>query len=242
MHGEGPIVIAAQEANVGDEQSGLMHGSYVRLSVADAGEGMDAETLARATEPFFTTKGIGKGTGLGLSMVHGLAEQSGGKLMLTSSPGAGTTAEIWLPAAGTAAEAQPSELPADSQTARITERLTILAADDDPLIRMNVVDMLEDLGHVVVSAGSGREALERLGERKFNLLVTDHAMPQMTGAQLVAQARARCPGLAVILATGYADLSPGAQIDIPRLSKPFSQGDLAAALSEAMRASAAPAT
>ena len=107
---------------------------------------------------------------------------------------------------------------------------------------MNVVDMLEDLGHVVVPAGSGKEALQRLGERKFNLLVTDHAMPQMTGAQLVAQARARCPELAVILATGYAELPPGVHTDIPRLSKPFSQADLAAALSEAMRASAAPAT
>ena len=81
-------------------RAGCKRGNYVRLSVADAGEGMDAETLARATEPFFTTKGIGKGTGLGLSMVHGLAEQSGGKLILTSSPGAGTTAEIWLPAVG----------------------------------------------------------------------------------------------------------------------------------------------
>jgi PAS domain S-box-containing protein len=241
MHGEGLMIIAAQETNVVDEPVGLNCGKYVRLSVADAGEGMDAETLARATEPFFTTKGVGKGTGLGLSMVHGLAEQSGGKLILTSSPGAGTTAEIWLPAVGVVTEPQPSELASDPQIAPLAERLTILAVDDDPLIRMNVVDMLEDLGHVVVSAGSGREALERLGERKFNLLVTDHAMPQMTGAQLVAQARARCPDLAVILATGYADLPPGAQVDIPRLSKPFSQAELAAALAETVRAPAAPA-
>jgi PAS domain S-box-containing protein len=241
MRGEGLMIIAAEETNTGDEQGGLKDGRYVRLSVADAGEGMDAETLARATEPFFTTKGIGKGTGLGLSMVHGLAEQSGGKLILTSSPGAGTTAEIWLPAVGTVTEPRLSEVTVDTQTAAITEQLTILAVDDDPLIRMNVVDMLEDLGHVVVSAGSGREALQRLEERKFNLLVTDHAMPQMTGAQLVAQARARCPELAVILATGYAELPPGVQVDVPRLSKPFSQGDLAAALTEAMRASAAPA-
>jgi signal transduction histidine kinase/ActR/RegA family two-component response regulator len=241
MHGEGLMVIAAQDANVGDEQSGLKCGKYVRLSVADTGEGMDAETLARATEPFFTTKGIGKGTGLGLSMVHGLAEQSGGKLILTSAPGAGTTAEIWLPAVGTVTEPQPDELAADPQIAAISRRLTILAVDDDPLILINVVDMLEDLGHVVVPAGSGKEALQRLGERKFNLLVTDHAMPQMTGAQLVAQARARYPELAVILATGYAELAPGAQIDVPRLSKPFSQADLAAALADAMRASAAPA-
>ncbi|MEA2941265.1 MAG: hypothetical protein QOD09_1794 [Bradyrhizobium sp.] len=239
MRGEGSMIIAAKETNAGEEQGGLKRGSYVRLSVADSGEGMDAQTVARATEPFFTTKGIGKGTGLGLSMVHGLAEQSGGKLILTSSLGAGTTAEIWLPAVGTGTEPQPSETAPGAQTTAITERLTILAVDDDPLIRMNVVDMLEDLGHVVVSAGSGREALQRLEERKFNLLVTDHAMPQMTGAQLVAQARARCPELAVILATGYAELPPGVQIDVPRLSKPFSQADLAAALTEAMRASAA---
>jgi CheY-like chemotaxis protein len=233
MQGEGEMLIAARQRHVGDEQGGLKPGSYVCLSVADRGEGMDAETLTRATEPFFTTKGIGKGTGLGLSMVHGLAEQSGGRLMLASSRGKGTTAEIWLPAVSLAAEPQPGRAAPHPQSDLAAGRLTVLAVDDDPLIRMNVVDMLEDLGHSVVAAGSGREALERLAEQKFDLLVTDHAMPQMTGAQLIAKARERDPRLPVILATGYAELPSGTEIDVRRLSKPFSQAQLAEALSEA---------
>jgi CheY-like chemotaxis protein len=240
MQGEGEMVIAARQTRGGDEQGGLKPGSYVCLSVADRGEGMDAETLARATEPFFTTKGIGKGTGLGLSMVHGLAEQSGGRLMLASSRGKGTTAEIWLPAVSPAAEPQPGRPAPHPQAALAAGRLAVLAVDDDPLIRMNVVDMLEDLGHAVVAAGSGREAMERLAEQKFDLLVTDHAMPQMTGAQPIAKARERYPQLPVILATGYAELPSGAEIDVRRLSKPFSQAQLAEALSEATRVPAMP--
>lgn len=236
MHGEGPLVIQAHEEDLLEPRGALVPGTYVCLSVVDAGEGMDADTLRRATEPFFTTKGVGKGTGLGLSMVHGLAEQSGGTLMLKSVPGVGTTAEIWLPAAGHA----PSEavelaaaviLPAPATAAR----LAILAVDDDPLILMNMVDMLEDLGHSVVEAPSAKIALDQLGKAKFDLLVTDHAMPHMTGSQLIKEAKARFPELPVILATGYADLPPGANADVLRLSKPFSQADLAAILAEASR-------
>ncbi len=241
MHGEGPIVIAAREEDVDDERGGLAPGKYVCLSMTDAGEGMDEPTLARATEPFFTTKGVGKGTGLGLSMVHGLAEQSGGTLILKSTPGVGTTAEIWLPAAGpaSAVEAAEQSRPGKSETGNTTARLTILAVDDDPLILMNTVDMLEDLGHVVVSASSGEKALDHLRKTTFDLLVTDHAMPRMAGAQLLKEARVLFPAMAVILATGYAELPSGESTDAVRLPKPFSQADLAEALTKAKQAAQA---
>ena len=236
MHGQGPLVIQARE-DVAEQDSVLSPGRYVCLSVIDAGEGMDEATLKRATEPFFTTKGVGKGTGLGLSMVQGLAEQSGGRLILMSVAGSGTTAEIWLPAAGPTAE-QPLAAPASPAPAAASENqgsapLAILAVDDDPLILMNIVDMLEDLGHSVIEASSAKRALEELGKAKFDLMVTDHAMPHMTGAQLIKEAQARWPDLRVILATGYADLPPGANADVLRLSKPFAQSDLAAALAKA---------
>jgi CheY-like chemotaxis protein len=161
-------------------------------------------------------------------------------LFLKSSPGIGTTAEIWLPAVGaTSIEAGAPIAPATGELAASNDRLTILAVDDDALILMSTVDMLEDLGHTVVAADSGKEALIRLETMKFDLMVTDHAMPHMTGAQLVAEVQSRFPGMAVLLATGYAELPPGANVDVLRLAKPFSQCDLADALAKAKRALAA---
>ena len=162
-------------------------GRYVVLSVVDNGEGMDEETLPRATEPFFTTKGVGKGTGLGLSMVHGLAEQSGGRLVLKSQPGEGTTAEPV--AAGNAGHGRrPPRIPAPSMapSAAAAKPLAILAVDDDALVLLNTAAMLDDQGHRVTTAYSGKEALNilRRGET-FDLLITDQAMPGMTGAELI---------------------------------------------------------
>ena len=232
MNGEGRIVIAARAETLAPEQAlegPLAPGAYVCLSVADTGEGMDAETLKRATEPFFTTKGVGKGTGLGLSMVHGLAEQSGGALKLHSEKGRGTTAEIWLPALrrGLApASARPAAAPPAPVAA-----MDILAVDDDTLVLMNTADMLEDMGHRVAAVGSGMEALRLLEEGMgFDLVITDHAMPQMTGAQLAQEIARRRPGLKVLLATGYAELPAEAGTGLPLLSKPFTQAELAAAL------------
>jgi CheY-like chemotaxis protein len=231
MHGEGSLVIAARQDDV-RRHDRLAPGPYICLSVTDVGEGMDAETLKRATEPFFTTKGVGKGTGLGLSMVHGVAEQSGGTLILKSRPGQGTCAEIWLPAL------PPSDAPeavaaAAAPPVHPTRRLNVLVVDDDPLILMSTVDMLEDLGHQVVSASSGEKALEQLRVMPFDLMITDHAMPRMTGTQLVAEARATYPALPMVLASGYAELPDGTQVDVPRLSKPFSQAELAEAVAKA---------
>jgi CheY-like chemotaxis protein len=197
---------------------------------------MDEATLKRATEPFFTTKGIGKGTGLGLSMVHGLAEQLGGTLILHSHVDQGTTAEIWLPAAAPSASESvraPTVAPPIGRCAE-SQALKILTVDDDDLVRATTVEMLEDLGYAVLPARSGLEALQLLEGTCVDLVITDHAMPQMTGAQLAAHLRERYPGLPVVMATGYADLPAGTHGDLPRLAKPYSQASLAAIVARAV--------
>lgn len=230
----GTIAITAREVEANPSSSfPLPAGRYVRLSVRDEGHGMDAATLARATEPFFTTKGVGKGTGLGLSMVHGLAEQLGGGLELESVSGAGTTASLWIPVAAGADVPSPHGEPAP---AREAVSLHILAVDDDALILVNTAAMLEDLGHEVTIAYSGREALAALARmRRVDLVITDQAMPGMTGTELVAAIRRERPGLPVLLATGYAELPDGESADIPRLNKPFLQAHLDQAIAAVMR-------
>ena len=216
------------ETMASSNSHGLAAGDYLRISISDSGTGMDAGTLDRAIEPFFTTKGVGKGTGLGLSMVHGMAEQSGGRLAISSLEGRGTTVEIWLPAARQADSAEAHRVPMPSEPAeKPAERLKVLAVDDDALVLMNTVALLEDLGHEVVEASSAKEALALLsnGER-FDLLITDHAMPEITGAQLIAAVSTSWPALPIILATGYAELPRDIPSSVARLSKPFWQADL----------------
>jgi PAS domain S-box-containing protein len=227
----GQIVLAAREENIpADHRSGLKPGSYIRLSVTDTGEGMDEATLQRAMEPFFTTKGPGKGTGLGLSMVHGLAEQSGGRFMLQSGVGKGTIAELWLPVAS----AQPHAI---DQTPRVSDRkdpgpLIVVAVDDDALVLANTIAMLEDLGHTAFAASSGKEALDILRqEDSVDLVITDQAMPNMTGLQLAAAIKGEWPKISVIVASGYAEIPPEAR-DVPKLAKPFTQDELANKLAE----------
>jgi len=225
----GDIILAAREENISaGHRSGLKAGRYIRLSVTDTGEGMDQETLLKATEPFFTTKGVGKGTGLGLSMVHGFAEQSGGRLILHSQKGAGTTAELLLPVAKTSEKAIPAT---PAPPAKALRPLTILAVDDDALVLMNTVHMLEDLGHTVFEAYSGYEALEILRrEDGIDLVVTDQAMPKMTGTELAKIIKREWPDIPVLLATGYADRVRGDDIGLPKLTKPYMQRELAEAI------------
>ena len=231
----GRIRIAAREEKIAaGSVPGLSPGPYVCLSVSDTGEGMSPETLARATEPFFTTKGVGKGTGLGLSMVHGMTEQMGGRLTLKSRQGQGTTAEIWLPAVEgdrTAGVEAPRHTMAEAGPGR----LRVLAVDDDRLVLFNTAAMLEDLGHEVVEAGSGDEALSLLEKSAFDLVITDQAMPRMTGLQLLDIIRERFPKTSAILATGYAEIPGGAQVAAPKLSKPFTEQELAQALAAVRR-------
>ncbi|WOB10248.1 PAS domain S-box protein [Piscinibacter gummiphilus] len=231
----GVITIAARAENVtGEHPARLAPGRYVCICVHDEGEGMDEATLARATEPFYTTKGVGKGTGLGLSMVEGLAAQSGGRLTLKSTKGEGTTAELWLPVAREQAEPAPAPV-APSEVAQVAP-LTVLAVDDDALVLMNTVAMLQELGHTVREALSGKEALAMLTrDASIQLLVTDQAMPQMTGAQLIEAARRERPGLPVILATGYAELATALPQNVPRLAKPFDLDALAQGIAFALQ-------
>ncbi|MBY5864745.1 hybrid sensor histidine kinase/response regulator [Rhizobium leguminosarum] len=231
MPSGGRIMLRASEESLPSGKGPLSPGRYVRIAVIDEGEGMDARTLEQAITPFFTTKGVGKGTGLGLSMVQGLASQSGGRLMMKSSLGEGTTVELWFPVASVE---QATEAAADrpQQEENATRRLRIVAVDDDGLVLMNTTLMLEDLGHTVFEAMAGPEALDILRKQQVDLVICDHAMPRMTGAQLAQAIRSEWPDIPIILATGYAEIPQGADIvDLPRLGKPFSQAQLAEAIS-----------
>jgi signal transduction histidine kinase/CheY-like chemotaxis protein len=201
----------------------LQSGCYLKLSVIDTGRGMTAEILKRAVEPFFSSKPLGKGTGLGLSMVHGLAVQLGGALQLSSAVGKGTTATLLLPVATAAPEA---ESPVQAAP-KVNRSAVILFVDDDPLIAMSTTEMLEDLGHRVIGANSGPHALDIIrSEQPIDLMMTDHVMPGMTGIELAAASREVRPSLPILLATGYAELPEGAQLDLPRLAKPYHQDQL----------------
>ncbi|MET0251757.1 MAG: ATP-binding protein, partial [Novosphingobium sp.] len=227
MGGGGVLTIAAERmiARAGSA-IGLKPGTYVRLSVIDTGSGMDEATLAKAVEPFFSTKGIGRGTGLGLSMVHGLAAQLDGAFVLTSAVGQGTRADLYLPAADKPAEPVRQADPPASPSLR---HLALLLVDDEDLVRRGTAEMLRDLGHQVHEAGGGAEALQELaGGLAVDAVITDYMMPRMNGAELADRLGEKRPGLPVLVVTGYAggDL----QLALPQLAKPFRQADLAIAL------------
>jgi len=231
-HGGTITISVCVEQIKGGHPTNLPPGQFACLSVSDTGLGMDEATLARATEPFFTTKGIGKGTGLGLSMVEGLTGQSGGKLLARSAVGRGTTIELWLPIATDGiTRTGERDMKEATPTAAAKRPLCILAVDDDNLVLANLTVMLEDLGHQVIPAGSGTRAVEAIDSTPdIDLVVTDQAMPVMTGLQLVEEIRARRPALPVILATGYAEFPQGVNASIGRLAKPFTQRALAEAV------------
>lgn len=208
------------------ERAGVKRGDYVCLSVADTGAGMDAITLSRAIEPFFSTKGVGKGTGLGLSMAHGLALQLGGALLIKSKTGLGTNVELWLPQTDRA-----TEQAAIAHERHLTPaRGTALVVDDEELVRMSTADMLSELGYEVVEAASAEEAIRAIENGlQADLVVTDHLMPGMPGTELVWALRERHPGLPVLIISGYADVD-GIAAELPRLTKPFIHAELAEAL------------
>jgi PAS domain S-box-containing protein len=197
-------ITAAQVEAEGARSATLRPGTYVRVSIADTGAGMDAATLARAAEPFFTTKKAGKGTGLGLAMARGFAEQSGGALAIESAPGQGTTVRLWLPVA--------HELPAGTDTPEaeaadmaVDRRAAVMLVDDEALVREITTEGLEAAGYTLLSVGSGAEALELLRAGvAVDLLVSDLSMPAMDGLAVVREAQALRPGLPAILLTGFA--------------------------------------
>lgn len=230
----GTVIIQAQaEVVLEQTHSTLAAGRYVCLSLIDSGEGMDAATLACARDPFFTTKGLGKGTGLGLSMVHGFIEQLGGRFILKSEKGQGTAAELWIPVALERTASRPSY----SNAAPIAvPRLSVLVVDDDSLVLTSTSLLLEDLGHRVIGANSGAQALALFDQGEvIDLVITDMAMPHMSGAQLAHAVRLLKPDLPIILATGYAERLEGFAAQLPRLPKPFTQASLVQIIAQSMK-------
>jgi two-component system NtrC family sensor kinase len=225
----GNLTITTRNITVGSgEVPGLNAGEFVRISVADTGEGMSTEALARAFEPFFTTKAVGKGTGLGLSQVYGFAQQLGGTAGIKSTEGEGTTVTVWLPRAH--AGSADIELPRLPDAIPARTMLRILLVDDDQAVRTLTMEMLTDLGHDVVAAENGPAALAQLSAKSsFDLLLVDFAMPAMNGAEVAAEARRIRPQLPVLFITGYADtslLQSWTQLGCRTLNKPFTGNEL----------------
>ncbi len=241
MPGGGSVILRTRPVMgplaVGEQA--LAAGPHVRISVADTGTGMPAEVLARAVEPFFTTKEVGRGTGLGLSMVHGFALQSGGALDISSQPGCGTEVSLYLPCAPAGAAVQPAQArPAPPVAETGALQGTILLVDDDAIVRLGTAALLRQRGFTVVDKGGGPAALAWLEEgNAVDLLLTDQAMPAMTGTELAKAVRARHPDLPILLLTGHADLPA----DLPDsalsgvLTKPIAAHQLVAALRDALR-------
>jgi CheY-like chemotaxis protein len=204
-HG-GRLIIAAETEFVAKNQplhpAGLRLGDFVKLTVTDTGTGMNAATLARAREPFFTTKKIGAGTGLGLPMALDFAEQSGGAMTIDSQPGKGTTVTLWLPWADAkpGAPARPRLRAASNRTPT-----RVLLVDDEDVLREVLADRLTDAGYTVLVASNGIEALSRLGKDEVvDLLLTDLSMPGMDGLTLIRETQERYPYMPALLLTGYA--------------------------------------
>jgi signal transduction histidine kinase/ActR/RegA family two-component response regulator len=237
MPAGGTLTISAAKITqtVNGADSILAAGDYVRIAIADNGVGMDEVTLAKATEPFFTTKGPGKGTGLGLSMVHGLAAQSGGLLRIISQPNVGTTLELWLPMTNTSALSLASDAPALG-TAPQVGPCRVLLVDDDTLVMTGTSAMIEDMGHTSIEAYSGAEALAKLASGiEVDVVITDHAMPAMSGLELARHIQEKYSEIPVILATGYAELPVDpVSLGIQRLAKPCTQYDIALAIQSAL--------
>ena len=223
------IATANGPADAAGRPGDLAPGDFVCISVTDTGQGMSDEVAARAFEPFFTTKGVGHGTGLGLSMVHGLAAQSGGTVMLDTHPGRGTTVTLYLPRA----EAQDAAAPADRGTMKAPppqRPATVLVVEDEVLVRMGTATVLEQAGFRIMEAASGFQALEVMDrEPDVDLVLTDYAMPGMTGLELIRELRARRPDLPVLMVTGYAEIPKASSVDgLGIVQKPYRADELIA--------------
>lgn len=216
-------------------QSDLDVGKYVVLCVEDNGIGMDAETLKKAVEPFYTTKEVGKGTGLGLSMAYGMAGQSGGMLKLNSELGVGTQACIFLPL--TEKPVEPLGEASGDCIDEESPKLKVLLVDDDDAVRSSIAAMLAELGHSLVQVSSGAEAIETFGSQgPFDVIVTDQQMAGMTGREALAEIR-KNSSIPAVIASGYSSPEDQAEMKLTvRLAKPFTPCELAAAITKAMAA------
>jgi CheY-like chemotaxis protein len=182
-----------------------------------------------AIEPFYSTKELGKGTGLGLSMVHGLAAQSGGGLSIRSVVGEGTTVSLWVPRGSGAVEPATRD---EDEIGPVRPR-NILLVDDEDLVRSATAEMLAEAGHRVDQANSGAAALDMLRRHpEYDVLITDYAMPMMSGAVLIREAHQRAPALPTLLVTGYASETSDVPAEVPRIEKPFRSAELLARIAQ----------
>jgi CheY-like chemotaxis protein len=237
MPAGGTVSIRAENRRVpSSDPSGLAAGDYVRIAVTDTGSGISPEVLEKVLEPFFTTKEIGKGSGLGLSMVYGFARQSDGAFHIDSEVGVGTTAELLLPRAPNGGGRIGRQAPEPKRRSKV-RKLEILLVDDHSEVRSTTAAVLADSGHKVIEAANGAEALRMLEERDCNcdLLITDYAMPNISGTDVVRKARKLCPNVPALIITGYAesdaigDRPEGVEI----LLKPFTPATLEGAIARA---------
>ena len=230
MPNGGTVVVKAQTCEIkGDSESGLSPGDYVRIAVCDTGTGIPPDVLERVMDPFFTTKEVGKGSGLGLSMVYGFAKQSNGAFTIESEVGRGTTAQLWLPEAPEGTRREEAQVE-QARGGKSTVALRILLVDDHAQVRSTTAALLEDLGHSVTQAADGAEALRVLKKDKcaFDALISDYAMPHLTGTGFLREAHVLCPGVPALIVTGYAEAE--AISDRPEgvaiLQKPFTPAAL----------------
>jgi signal transduction histidine kinase len=228
----GTVLLTTRNAGASPgNEARLAAGDYVVLAVHDTGSGIAPDLLAQVTEPFFTTKDVGKGTGLGLSMVYGFASQSGGGMRIDSTLGKGTVVELWLPRA---ADAPAEPEPAQPEPLAAGRPLRILLVDDHEAVRETTEALLRDLGHEVETACDGPAMLRRLADAPAgcDLIITDYAMPLMSGCEMLKQARGILPDVPAILISGYADdraladAPPGVAV----LRKPFTLGQMGEAI------------
>ncbi len=224
MPAGGTVTIFAENRKVAPgELPVIATGDYVLLSVTDTGMGINADDLEKVMEPFFTTKDVGKGSGLGLSMVYGFAKQSNGAFHIESEVGKGTTARLWLPRAP-AVRSTKRKTP-ETKRRRLTRKLSLLLVDDHPEVRSTTAAVLEEMGHEVLQAANGAEALRVLKENdcRSNLLITDYAMPHLSGTEFLREARALCPDVPALIITGYAEANAIADrpANVEILLKPF---------------------
>ncbi|MEA3045899.1 MAG: hypothetical protein QOJ53_231 [Sphingomonadales bacterium] len=239
-HG-GRIIVTSDNARAEPNNAlELPLGDYVVIAVADSGCGIAADILEQVTEPFFTTKEVGKGTGLGLSMVYGFARQSNGAIDIDSKVGKGTKVALWLPRApspGGETKAPPAAIADDRAEMR---PLRILLVDDHEAVRETTAGMLSDMGHEVASAGDGPAVLKMLesAPADYDLIVTDYAMPLMSGGDMLNQARKIRPDLPGIIISGYADSHSISRkpSEVVVLTKPFTLDQMGAAIGAAIQA------
>ena len=241
----GSIIVSGENRVVGDGDGlGLTPGEYVVIAVTDTGHGMPSDVLARAFEPFFTTKDVGKGTGLGLSMVYGFAQQSGGIARIESAVEQGTRIELWLPRAEddgeTATSVAAEGSPPENAGAEPREAIRILLVDDNAGVRETTAALLVDAGYAVTTANGGAEALVLIERdpHAFDMVVTDYAMPVVSGLEVIRLARNVRPSFPALIVTGYADTAALSDCpkDVPVLVKPFAPAALSRALEDVLTA------